>query len=124
MDITQINIVWFLGGVIVALCVLAFGSLPAAYRNGVTDGYGYSREPRNPGYAKAGRYLQASMSHRWPVSEPAEKSTVKLPASFYMDEMRQLRISVDNEPAFRLSAADTLGLQQYLTRKLAETDNK
>jgi hypothetical protein len=38
----------------------------AAYRNGCTDGYGYAREPVNPGYAHAGRYLRANMAHRWP----------------------------------------------------------
>jgi hypothetical protein len=38
----------------------------AAYRNGATDGYGFAREPGNPGYAHAGRYLRANMDHRWP----------------------------------------------------------
>ena len=38
----------------------------AAYRNGCTDGYGYSKEPTCPGYKKAGEYLQKYMSHRWP----------------------------------------------------------
>ena len=37
-----------------------------AYRNGVNDGYGYAREPWNPGYQKAGTYLREEMSHRWP----------------------------------------------------------
>lgn len=37
----------------------------AAYQNGVTDGYGYSKEPRNPGYQEAGRYLRSTMYHRW-----------------------------------------------------------
>lgn len=41
-------------------------ALGSAYNNGVTDGYGYSREPKNPGYARAGKYLRKSMSHRWP----------------------------------------------------------
>jgi len=38
----------------------------AAYQNGVTDGYGFSQEPRNPGYRLAGDYLRQYMSHRWP----------------------------------------------------------
>lgn len=38
----------------------------AAYYNGVTDGYGYSQEPSNPGYARAGQYLCKHMKHRWP----------------------------------------------------------
>lgn len=46
-----------------ALSVMAVG---AAYRNGVTDGYGYSKEPTCPGYRHAGAYLKANMSHRWP----------------------------------------------------------
>jgi len=39
----------------------------AAYYNGVTDGYGYSQEPKCPGYAAAGDYLHKVMAHRWPV---------------------------------------------------------
>lgn len=38
----------------------------AAYRNGCTDGYGYAREPWNPGYRRAGEYLREAMVHRWP----------------------------------------------------------
>ena len=38
----------------------------AAYTNGVTDGYGYSRDPNCPGYHDAGRYLREHMGHRWP----------------------------------------------------------
>jgi len=30
----------------------------AAYRNGVNDGYKYTKEPWNPGYKKAGEYLK------------------------------------------------------------------
>ena len=37
----------------------------AAYRNGCTDGYGFSKEPRNPGYQKAGEILRK----RWPEIE-------------------------------------------------------
>jgi len=48
---------------ITALCVL---SNRAAYCNGVTDGYGYSKEPRCLGYAAAGKYLREVMAHRWP----------------------------------------------------------
>lgn len=47
-------------------CFFVSLGVKAAYRNGVTDGYGYSREPRNSGYKKAGRYLREHMSHRWP----------------------------------------------------------
>lgn len=36
-----------------------------AYRNGVTDGFGFCIEPNNPGYRKAGLYLVARESHRW-----------------------------------------------------------
>ena len=38
----------------------------ASYRNGATDGFGFSREPNNPGYLKAGAFLRKHMSHRWP----------------------------------------------------------
>jgi hypothetical protein len=46
----------------------AFGILGcrAAYRNGVTDGFGYSMEPFNPGYQLAGEYLRKHLAHRWP----------------------------------------------------------
>lgn len=44
--------------------VVAYG-VNAAYHNGVTDGYGYSREPSCPGYARAGAYLRKYMAHRW-----------------------------------------------------------
>ena len=48
------------------LWLLVFMSIRAAYYNGVCDGYGYSKEPWNLGYRRAGDYLKATMSHRWP----------------------------------------------------------
>ena len=39
----------------------------AAYRNGVNDGYGFSQEPWNPGYRKAGNYLRKHCRMRWRV---------------------------------------------------------
>ena len=50
------------------LLTLVFSVLSAnsAYWNGVNDGYGFSREPNNPGYQKAGRILRRIASHRWP----------------------------------------------------------
>ena len=50
-------------GVVALLIVL--GGLDASYKNGVSDGYGYSREPGNPGYRRAGLYLFHHMSYRW-----------------------------------------------------------
>ncbi len=41
-----------------------FGTI-AAYRNGVVDGYGYSKEPTCPGYRNAGDILKSTMCHRW-----------------------------------------------------------
>ena len=38
-------------------------SITAAYNS---DGYGAAREPDNPGYRKARRYLEQYMAHRWP----------------------------------------------------------
>ena len=54
----------------VLMGILAVGVAPVfalrmAYRNGVIDGYGYSREPNCPGYAFAGEYLRKTMAHRW-----------------------------------------------------------
>jgi hypothetical protein len=37
----------------------------AAYRNGCNDGYGFSKEPNNPGYREAGKILLK----RWPEIE-------------------------------------------------------
>ena len=55
-------------GLIILCCLLsAVGLLStrAAYRNGVNDGYGYSREPDNPGYQRAGDYLRKYCADRW-----------------------------------------------------------
>lgn len=57
---------WVLVASLVGVTVLAFLCVGAAYRNGITDGYGYSREPTCPGYAYAGIYLRRFMAHRWP----------------------------------------------------------
>jgi hypothetical protein len=53
-------------GILALYVVLSLMALGAAYRNGVTDGYGYSREPWHPGYAAAGDYLRKYLAHRWP----------------------------------------------------------
>lgn len=52
-----------------------FSVLPAAYRDGVTDGYGYAKSPNSPSHAIAGKYLRENMSHRWPElkDEPVSK---------------------------------------------------
>lgn len=46
--------------------VLSIFAMNSAYRNGVNDGYGYSKEPWNPGYRNAGAYLRKNAAHRWP----------------------------------------------------------
>ena len=56
-------------------CVIAILACSAAYRNGVTDGYGYAREPSNPGYRRAGRYLRKRMAYRWPELRATEKGS-------------------------------------------------
>jgi hypothetical protein len=48
------------------LAWLMVAAANAAYRNGCNDGYGYSREPENPGYEKAEVYLRKYCAHRWP----------------------------------------------------------
>jgi hypothetical protein len=53
-------------GVLVGGVLFAALIGPAAYRNGVTDGYGYAKEPGCPGYRHAGEYLRSHMAHRWP----------------------------------------------------------
>ena len=47
----------------------------AAWRNGVTVGYGYAKEPRNPGYQAAGEYLRKFMAHRCPELRNQEQET-------------------------------------------------
>jgi len=59
-----VEIVLFI--LLLVLCWAASVGVRAAYQNGVTDGYGYSREQRNPGYQKAGHLLRMHMAHRWP----------------------------------------------------------
>ncbi len=53
---------WFVAAVTTGVALLSQG---AAYRNGCTDGYGYSKEPNCPGYKRAGEYLKRVMAHRW-----------------------------------------------------------
>ena len=52
---------------IVSACWWVLGSLAVrcAYLNGAVDGYGYSRDPGCPGYARAGAHLRKYMTHRW-----------------------------------------------------------
>lgn len=50
----------------------------AAYRNGVADGYGFSREPHNPGYQDAKNILIEGSSHRWPDIEAFSVSPFSL----------------------------------------------
>lgn len=66
MDVVNCVILVF----IFAFCIVG---IPAAYRNGVTDGYGYCREKWNPGYRRAGEYLRNHMAHRWPELRDNEK---------------------------------------------------
>lgn len=40
-------------------------SIKSAYHAGVVDGYGYSRDSQNSGYAYAGRYLKTHMNCWW-----------------------------------------------------------
>lgn len=52
-------------GFLVLYVLLSLIGMGAAYRNGVTDGYGYSKEPNCPGYKRAGEFLRKYMAHRW-----------------------------------------------------------
>ena len=65
---------------LVVFVALLFMAVGAAYRNGVTDGYGYSKEPTCPGYRHAGEYLKSHMGHRWPE--------LRRPASGHSSERR------------------------------------
>lgn len=56
---------WF--DVLLSIVLLSFAyivkrGIDAAYRNGCNDGYGFSKEPNNPGYREAGKILLK----RWP----------------------------------------------------------
>lgn len=63
----------------IIVCVLL--SNRAAYRNGVADGYGFSREPDNPGYQEARTILIEGSSHRWPDIESYCEPTVQAAAA-------------------------------------------
>jgi hypothetical protein len=56
---------WMILALFVMCAVLSFFGLMAAYRNGVVDGYGYSKEPGHRGYKHAGEILRETMYHRW-----------------------------------------------------------
>jgi hypothetical protein len=60
-------------GVFGLLAFLAF-LYYLVYTNGVVDGYGYSREPENPGYRTAGEYLRRYFAHRWSELAPVPDS--------------------------------------------------
>lgn len=62
---------WFMAGFFTAL-LFVWTVSGAAYRNGVTDGFGYAMEPNCPGYRKAGEYLKKHMAHRWPELNDSE----------------------------------------------------
>lgn len=65
---TTIEIILYIA--LLLVCGLAVLSIKAAYQNGVTDGYGFAREPRNPGYKTAGDFLRKHMAHRWRELRP------------------------------------------------------
>jgi len=54
----------WVGGTVVVVAFVIYSNV-CAYRNGVTDGFGYAWEPKNPGYKRAGRYLKKHMTYRW-----------------------------------------------------------
>jgi hypothetical protein len=60
---TPVELILF-GALLIVTGAASIG-VKAAYQNGVTDGYGFAREPRNPGYQKAGQYLREYMAYRW-----------------------------------------------------------
>jgi hypothetical protein len=61
--------IYFCYAAITLITIIGVLALRATYRNGVCDGYGFGREPKNPGYRKAGNYLKEYMTHRWPEIE-------------------------------------------------------
>ena len=65
----------FFGAAAMTLAI-ALVSILAAYENGVTDGYGYAKEPNCPGYKQAGEYLKKNMAHRWPELADEPKVSV------------------------------------------------
>lgn len=48
------------------MSILMIVGMKCAYRNGAVDGYGYAKEPNNPGHREAGEHLKRTMVHRWP----------------------------------------------------------
>ena len=53
--------------VFIVMTVIAIFGTIAGYHNGCVDGYGAAKEPENPGYQSARRYLKKTMSHRWKI---------------------------------------------------------
>lgn len=70
---TFINLVAFrtpLEVILFVICCLLLGlwlvSSRLNFYLGVNDGYGYAREPWNPGYKKAGVWLRKHAAYKWP----------------------------------------------------------
>lgn len=57
---------WAIVGMNLLWCIVGIAASRAAWRNGVTDGYGFAKEPWNPAYRKTGDFLEKYMVHRWP----------------------------------------------------------
>lgn len=56
---------------------MTIAAIRSAYSNGANDGYGYARDPSNPGYQRAGRCLYEFMSHRYDnVPKPGDVTHV------------------------------------------------
>lgn len=71
IDFFNENMELVMGGVVILAIAVVLYLQNCAYRNGVNDGYGYAKEPTNPGYQAAGNYLKEVMAHRWPeLREP------------------------------------------------------
>ena len=45
----------------------------ASYYNGVNDGFGFAKEPWNPGYRRAGEWIKKYTSYKWPETHDEVK---------------------------------------------------
>jgi hypothetical protein len=56
------NIVWSI--LIIAYFFFSLVAVRSAYFNGVNDGYSYTKDPQNPGYKLAEKYIKERLAGR------------------------------------------------------------
>jgi hypothetical protein len=103
---------------IIALVIVLFG-LDASYKNGASDGYGYSREPGNPGYRRAGLYLFHHMSYRWRgIPDPSDPGEAVIYGQLDIWPKPDAKRYIELTPAEIQSGLDRVRYAEMLIKQL------